>query len=93
MKKALIDPTTTVYQVIGWDNTVTPPKPIFQEIPNSDRVAEVLSTPFEVAAPLFWVDCVDEAVADVWYFNTVTRIVTIIPDPPAQPNVVGAQTV
>lgn len=32
------------------------------------RVAEVMSSEFPVAAPLFWVDCPDEVVADMWIY-------------------------
>lgn len=32
------------------------------------RVAEVMSSEFPVAEPLFWVDCPDEVVADMWIY-------------------------
>lgn len=40
-------------------------------IENCQRVAEVKSdnNVFEVAQPLFWVDCSDNCVADQWYFK------------------------
>lgn len=33
------------------------------------RVAEVLLNSFDVAEPLFWVDCEDEIQADVYWFD------------------------
>lgn len=33
------------------------------------RVAEVIDVAFEVAEPLFWVDCADNVVADQFYFT------------------------
>jgi hypothetical protein len=33
-----------------------------------DRVAEVVTMPFEVAPPLFWIACADNVVADQWYY-------------------------
>ena len=32
------------------------------------RVAEVMLSEFPVAEPLFWVDCPDEVVADMWIY-------------------------
>lgn len=32
------------------------------------RVAEVMPSEFAVAEPLFWVDCPDEVVADMWIY-------------------------
>ena len=43
------------------------------------RVAQVESVPFEVANPLNWVECDDDAKADVWFFDTQDNIVKIIP--------------
>jgi hypothetical protein len=40
-------------------------------------VAEVCDAEFEVAQPLFWVDCADDVVADEYYFDTATN--TILP--------------
>ena len=38
-------------------------------IDNCQRVAEVEPQSFEVASPLFWVDCPDDCKADQWYFK------------------------
>lgn len=32
------------------------------------RIAQVEHMPFEVAEPLFWTDCPNDCVADLWYF-------------------------
>lgn len=55
MKKALISPNEPV---INFDGTT------------GYRVAEVTTNEFEVAPPLFWTDCDDSCVADLWYYNT-----------------------
>ncbi len=34
------------------------------------RIAEVATQTFEVNPALFWVDCPDDCVADVWYYDT-----------------------
>lgn len=38
-------------------------------IENCQRVAEVVPTAFDVAPPLFWVDCPNDCVADEWYYK------------------------
>lgn len=55
MKKALISPNEPI---VNFDGT------------SGYRVAEVITQEFEVAAPLFWTDCPDDCVADVWYYDT-----------------------
>lgn len=41
------------------------------------RVAEVSDQTFDVAEPLFWVDCSDDIIADQFYYDINTQ--TIIP--------------
>lgn len=98
MKKALIDPNTIVNNITGWTLNVQTKKydPVFAEIPNSDRIAEVTNADFPVSYPLFWVDCADDVVADQWYYNNQTQQIFIIPPAPPYPSqtetpVVGAQ--
>jgi hypothetical protein len=70
MKKALISPNESPIQYIsGWTEKN---QPVYSTYPNSCRVAEVEQAEFEVAPPLFWVDCADDIVADQFYFDTVT---------------------
>jgi hypothetical protein len=67
MKAALISPNEIV-QNYNW---VSDGKGGYvrewYDIPNSERVAEVTTQPFDVAPPLFWVSCDDNIVADQWY--------------------------
>jgi hypothetical protein len=50
------------------------------------RVAEVSETGFDVAEPLFWVDCPEDCVADLWYFNTTSNACLPKPEPePEEP--------
>ena len=68
MKQALISPTEQVYNYSG--------------MLLGERVAEVVTTPFEVAPPLFWVACADDVVADQWYYDTTTSQIIQIPAAP-----------
>lgn len=47
------------------------------------RVAQVQETTFEVAPPLFWTDCPDNCIADVWWYYQDTC--QPIPQPPPEP--------
>jgi hypothetical protein len=46
------------------------------------RVAEVAAVSFEVAEPLFWVECNDEVVADMFYYDTQTQTIIAVPQRP-----------
>jgi len=73
MKKALISPNETVVRYIsGWTQDV-PAKPIFSDLTNACRVAQVEDAEFDVAPPLYWIDCADDVNAYEFYFNTATN--------------------
>lgn len=94
MKKALIDPNMIVLYVASWappEKPGDPYTPVSEELPNSDRLAEVADAEFPVAPPLFWVDCPDNAVADQWYYNNATQECLVVPPVPPYPDV-GPQT-
>jgi len=76
--KALICPNEPV---TNFDNT------------SGYRIAEVTTTPFEVAEPLYWLDCDDTVVADVYYFDTTSNSILIKPRPQItkQPTTTGTQ--
>lgn len=70
MKNALISPSESPVKFISGWTTDTPPEPIWTNIEYSCRVAEVSDSAFEVAQPLFWIECDDNIVADRFYYNT-----------------------
>lgn len=85
MKHALISPNELVYSYGG----------VFL----GKRVAETAAAPFEVAPPMFWVECADNVVADAWYYNSATSQIVQIPEAPAitasfnpNPTLVNLQT-
>jgi hypothetical protein len=45
------------------------------------RVAEVAANTFDVAQPLFWVDCDNSIVADQFWFNPETSSFEVMPEP------------
>jgi hypothetical protein len=55
----------------------------YSTIENCQRIAEVSETEFDVAQPLFWVDCPDDCVADGWYYKDeqIQRIPESVPKP------------
>ncbi len=71
---------------------VSPNEPSF----GGYRVAEVAAVSFEVAEPLFWVECNDEVVADRFHYDPSAGV--ILPNPPTivpvgqQPITTGSQS-
>lgn len=45
------------------------------------RIAEVEPQQFEVAAPLFWVDCADDVVADQFWYDPQDQSIKPMPQP------------
>jgi hypothetical protein len=98
--KALISPNEMSPYLESW--TYNPRlktwEPVYADVPDSWRVAQVQETTFEVASPLFWTDCADNVVADEWYYQTSTGLILQIPAPapipsaPSQQTTEGAQT-
>lgn len=88
MKKALISPNEEVSYISSWDG----PFPIYAYA--GKRIAEVSETSFEVAEPLFWVDCSDVVTAESYCYNdTCIEIPPNVPEPePVQAITSGAQT-
>lgn len=39
------------------------------------RVADVCSVPFEVAQPLFWVDCANDVTAEQFWFDPIDKTI------------------
>lgn len=69
--KALISPTEIieVRWVSSWIKEEDTWKPVVSVITECQRVADVSETGFEVAHPLFWLDCPNDCLADYWYFK------------------------
>ena len=96
MKNALISPNESVSYISGWTDGKYP-QPIYSVIPNAERIAEVAESTFEIAPPLFWVECADDVIADQFYYDSATSLIQKIPDPApepvlAQPDSTGTQT-
>jgi hypothetical protein len=85
MKNALIAPMQAPVQYTSGWTTDTLPKPIYTEIANSCRVAQVEIETFEVALPLFWTECSDDVIADQWYYNTSDNKIYPVPESPPAP--------
>lgn len=94
MKNALISPNEDVSWLSDWSND----QPIYTLISNANRIAEVSTTQFEVASPLFWIACADDVIADLFYYDSVTQTICAIPEPTpkltlTQPITSGSQTI
>ena len=60
---------------------ISPNEPSF----DGYRVAEVAATTFEVAEPLFWVECNDEVVAGIFHYDPISEVILINPPTVALP--------
>lgn len=69
MKKALISPNEVSYNYEG--------------IILGTRVAQVSDYSFEVAPPLFWIDCDDDIDADKYYYDMQSQTIIAKPIQPA----------
>lgn len=85
MKQALISPLEQIQQVKDWIKVDNKWMPVFTVIPDSARIAETTENPFEVAEPLFWVECQNNIIADKYYYNLISREIILVPDPVPMP--------
>ena len=75
--KALISTTeiSNVTWVTSWEEVTPPTDPVTYQpattstIEDTMRVAEVAEVPFATNEKLFWVDCPDDCMADLWYYK------------------------
>lgn len=71
--KALIAPNESFTHrwISSWTQVNGKFVPIYSEITNCARVAETEpdNKIFEVAQPLYWVDCPEDCKADEWYYK------------------------
>ena len=90
--QALISPNEISPYVASWVYNVKTKlwDPVFEDVPDSWRVAQVQEDSFEVASPLFWTACANDVVADEWYYQTSTGTILPIPAPAPIPDTVPA---
>jgi hypothetical protein len=94
MKYALISPNEQVSYISAWDGQT----PVYTVL--GQRVAEVADAQFEVAPPLFWLECADDVTAIGFYYSQISLAIVQIPESPQpqmdaasnQPVTTGSQT-
>jgi len=63
------------------------------------RIAEISNVSFDVATPLFWIECNDDIIADEYWYDPVNKSFEVMPQPeiqitttvPSQPITSGSQ--
>jgi hypothetical protein len=78
--KALVDNRFSVQHIESWEGT--PLKPVYATYPDSARICEVSEAEFDVAAPLFWVDCDPSVVADQYWYDTISGVINPVVNAP-----------
>lgn len=76
MKKALLNPKQVANHIIGWSNN----SPIYGAYTNGVMICEVAEQEFDVAPPLYWVDCEDDVISYQYYYDTVAQTINLIED-------------
>jgi hypothetical protein len=86
MKNALISPNwSPINYVSSWEidpNFEDAYIAIYSPLSNSQGVSQVSNETFEVAEPLFWIECDDIVTVEAWYYNTVNKDLELIPNVP-----------
>jgi hypothetical protein len=88
MPKALISSNEVVQHISGWKTVLTEEpgveltNPIYTDIPNSNRIAEIEENTFEVNSALFWVDCNSSVTTDSYYYDSSDSTIKIIVNEP-----------
>ena len=90
---ALINPNESVNHTVGWElnpnwngNPNSKYLAISEIIPNAQRVCEVAENTFEIAEPLFWMDCANDVIADRFYYDDISKTIKPIVDEPRPVN-------
>ena len=90
MKKALVSPNEMVIYIKSWELIVNKfgnfYSPIYASVENGQRVAQVEEVEFDVAPPLHWVNCPDDAQPDLWYYNAEYNEVLLKPEDAPEPD-------
>lgn len=85
--KALIDPNQSVKNITSYitivKDGVTYYETVREDIPNSQRICQIEETTFEVASPLYWIDCGSSINPNTHYYDssdsTIKEIVNASP--------------
>jgi hypothetical protein len=86
--KALIDPNSTVERISAWTNPTTDSDGFthytstLEEITNGQIICEIKDTEFQVADPLFWVDCNSSVTAEDYYYDGSDSTIKLINNEP-----------
>lgn len=81
---ALINPLAQAMQIVSWGGKNTKDDPIhpnLEPIPNSAVICEVREQTFEVAPPLYWINCAD-VTAHRSYLDTLDNQIKEVVDVP-----------
>ena len=80
--KALISPNEKAEKISSWDTETIDSQdhyyPVYTEITNGCRIVQTSDTEFDVASPLYWVDCSADLDASSNYFDTSDNTIKAI---------------
>jgi hypothetical protein len=96
MKYALISTNEKTSYISSWSKVDNKYEPVYTILGN--RIAETNSKTFDVYHTLFWKECDDEVMADLYYYDDQTLTIKKIPEnapypdsPTIDPTIDGAE--
>jgi len=78
--KALISPNETMKYISEYQFSDGENISVLMDIPNGQRIVEVAENQFEVADPLFWVDCNSSVNTNEYYYDPSDSAIKLISD-------------
>lgn len=80
--KALISPNEKAQQISSWTSETvdgrTSNYAVYSDITNGCRIVQTSETEFDVASPLYWVDCASDLDVNTNYFDTSDNTIKAI---------------
>ena len=84
--KALISPNEKVQQITSWTTKIVDGikivDPVRTDIPNGCRIAQTIEVEFDVASPLYWIDCASDLDETTHYFDMSDNTIKVITNEP-----------
>ena len=78
--KALVNPQVEAEKIVGyvWSSETKSYIAIYEPIPNSAILCDFTEVEFDVAPPLFWIDCEERLDPFFYYYDLISKTIKYI---------------